>query len=102
MIANPLVCWVRNTSLFSGAVGVGMLVLMAVFVFPMSVFTWAMRVPMSSKDTEAGQVRGQPQAADNQDELRVPNLGRFDKSRKGFEDDGHAKGDEEDGVEECP
>jgi hypothetical protein len=92
----------RNTSLFSGAVGgVRMLVLVAVFVFPMAVFT-AMRVPMSSKDTEAGQVRSQSQAADNQDELRVSNLGRFDESGESFEDDGHAEGDEEDGVEESP
>jgi hypothetical protein len=67
----------------------------AVIVFP-----WAVRVPVSSKNSETNQVRGKAQTTNNQDKLGVSNLGRVDKTREGFEHDRYAEGDEEDGVEE--
>jgi hypothetical protein len=55
---------------------------------------------VSSEDAKSNQVRSQSKAADNQDELRVSNFGRVNESGERFENDGHAKGDQEDGVEE--
>ena len=69
----------------------------AVFVI---VSPWAMRVPVPSKNSKANQVRSKPEAADDQDQLSVSNLGGVDKSSERFENDGYAKRDEEDGVEE--
>jgi hypothetical protein len=79
---------------------VGVPVLVTVFLLAVSVLPWTMRVAVSSKNNESHQVRRESQATDNQNELGVPNLGRVDESRKRFEDDGYAEGDEEDGVEE--
>ncbi len=79
------------------AVGVTVSLFVAVFVI---VSPWAMRVPVPSKNSKASQVRSKSEAADNQDELSISNLGGVDKSRERFEDDGYAKRDEEDGVEE--
>jgi hypothetical protein len=77
-----------------------MAMLMAVCVFTVVVTPWAMRVPMPSENDEPSQVRGESQAADNQNQLGVPNLWRVEESCERFEDDGYAEGDEEDGVEE--
>lgn len=55
---------------------------------------------MPSQNSKPSQIRREPQATNDQNELRVANLRGVDKSSKRFEDDGYAKGDEEYGVEE--
>jgi len=80
------------------AVGVRMSLLMAVVA--VIVFARAVRVSVATKNSKASQVRGKAQATNNQDKLGISNLGRVDKSREGFEHDGYAERDEEDGVEE--
>lgn len=66
----------------------------------MVVAPWAVRMPVSAEDGKAEEVRGEAQRTDDQDELRVRDLGRFDKPGDGLEDDGDAEGDEEHRVEE--
>lgn len=81
-----------------GTVGVRMSLLMAVFA--VVVTPWAVRVPVSSENSEANQVGSKPQATNNQNELGISDLGRVDKPRERFEDDGYTQSDEEDGIEE--
>lgn len=106
---GPIVCqsilirYVTNTSFLGGAVRgvrVRMPMLVAIHLFPVPMFSWPMRVPMPSQNSKPSQVRCEPQATNDQDELRVADLGGVDESCKRFEDDGYAKGDEKYGVEE--
>lgn len=60
----------------------------------------AVRMTVSSKYHKSDQVRGEAEAANNQDDLRVRNLGRVEEARNCFENDGDAEGDQEDGIEE--
>lgn len=55
---------------------------------------------VTAEDDEAKQVREETSAAYNEDEFRVVDLGWFDESCEGLEDNGDAERDEEDGVEE--
>jgi len=55
-------------------------------------------VPVPAEDSKAEEVGDEAQRADDEDELRVCDLGRFDKTGDGLEDDGDAEGDEEDRV----
>lgn len=57
-------------------------------------------VAVTAEDDEAKQVREETSAAYNEDEFGVVDLGWFDESCEGLEDNGDAERDEEDGVEE--
>lgn len=70
-------------------------------VMIMVVVSVAVAVTVPSKDEEANKVGEQTGGTDDQNKLRVGNFRRFDKTSQGFEDDGNAKGDEEDCIEEC-
>lgn len=78
---------------------VRMFLAVAVFMFVLAVLV-SVRVAVAAKHHEADEVRGEAEAANNEDELRVGNLGGLKKSGDGLEDDGDAKRDQEDGVEE--
>lgn len=56
---------------------------------------------MAAENEETNKVGEQSCGTNNEDELGVLNLGRVDESSEGFKDDGDAKGDEKDGIEEC-
>lgn len=87
------------------SVFVGVLVLMIVrvtfvVVVVVMVMLVAVGVTVAPKDEEPDEVREETRGTDDEDELRIVNLGGFDKSSQGLEDDGYAEGDEEDRVEE--
>lgn len=59
----------------------------------------SMPMSMATQDDETDKVGEETGATDDEDELGVLDLGRLDESGDGFEDDGDAEGDKEDGVE---
>lgn len=77
---------------------VAMVVVIVVMV--MALFFIAVGVSMATKNNKSEQVRRQTGTSNNENKLRLVDLGRFHESGQSFEDDGDAKGDEEDGVEE--
>lgn len=78
---------------------VRMFVTVVVFMFVLAVLM-SVRMPVAAKHHEADEVRGEPEAANNEDELWVGNLGGLEESGDGLEDDGDAERDQEYGVEE--
>lgn len=78
---------------------VRMFVAVVVFMFVLAVLV-SVRMPVAAKHHETDEVRGEAEAANNEDELRVGNLGGLEEPGDGLEDDGDAKRDQEDGVEE--
>jgi len=73
----------------------------AVTFLAMGVITRAMRVAMPIQDKISNNVRGESNRTNNQDQHGVSDLRRVDESRNRLEDNGDAKGDQENGVEEC-
>lgn len=81
-------------------VAVSMIVSVVVVVVIVVVSTRSVRMAVAAENKEADKVGKETGAADNEHELGVVDLGRLNESGQGFEDDGDAEGDEEDGVEE--
>jgi competence protein ComGC len=75
------------------------MIIVVVVVVVVIVFV-PVRVSMASQNEEANEVGEEPSRTNNQDEFGVADLGRFHESCQGFENDGYAEGDEEDGIEE--
>lgn len=84
-------------SLLVSVMAVRVAVVMAVVV---ATFFVAMVVAVTAEDYKAEEVGNKTGNTDNEDELGLVDLGGFDESCEGFEDDGDAESDEEDGVEE--
>ena len=84
--------------LFIVDVTVRMLVVVLIVIVVVPPRPMGMTVPTQNDKTN--KIGAQAGGANNENELRVVDLGRIDESRDGFEDDGDAEGDEEDGVEE--
>jgi hypothetical protein len=61
----------------------------------------AVAVSVVVEKEETDNVRGQAEASNNHDQLRMGDFLGLDKSLYGFEEDGEAEGDEEDSVDEC-
>ena len=62
---------------------------------------------MSAQNEESNTIREQAQGTDDEDQLRVQDFRRIQESGYGFENDGEAQCDQEDGIEEgaedlCP
>lgn len=55
---------------------------------------------MTTKNNKAKQVRRQTGTSNDENKLRLVDLGGFDESCQSFKNDGDAKSNEEDGVEE--
>ena len=53
------------------------------------------------EEEQADDVAQQTEGTDNNNDLWVADFGRRDQSADSFEEDGNAKGDEEDTVDEC-
>lgn len=66
----------------------------------MIMITRPMRVSVTTKDQKSDQVGEEASTTDNEYELRIVDLGWFDESSDGFQDDGDTKCDKEDGIEE--
>lgn len=79
---------------------VSMIVSIVVMVVVVVVSTRSVRMAVAAENKEADKVGKETGAANNEHELGVVDLWRFNESGQGFEDDGDAEGDEEDGVEE--
>lgn len=80
---------------------VGMVVGMSVImVMVVTTLTRSVGVTMATEDKETDEVREETSGTHDKHELGVADLRGFDESGKGFEDDGNAEGDKEDGVEE--
>jgi hypothetical protein len=78
-----------------------MLVNVIVLVFMIMIVTLSsMGMSMASKDEETDKVGKQASAADSEDKLGVGDLRGLDETSQGFENNGYAKSDEEDGIEE--
>ncbi|GKT41798.1 uncharacterized protein ColSpa_01978 [Colletotrichum spaethianum] len=86
---------------FLGGVLVGVAVRVAMIVFAVVVgVIAAVGVAVAAEDKEADEVRGETEGTDDENQLGVIDLGRVEESGNGFENDGDAECDEEDGVEE--
>lgn len=64
------------------------------------VATRSVRVSVAAEDKEADEVGEEAGASNDEDKLGLRDLGGFDETSQGFENDGHAEGDEKYGVEE--
>lgn len=84
----------------SVVVRVAVSMIVSVVVVIVVVSTRSVRMAVAAENKEADKVRKETGAANNEHELGVVDLGRLNESGQGFEDDGDAEGDEEDGVEE--
>lgn len=82
-----------------GIVAMAMGVRVALLFVAVVVATRSVRVTVAAEDEETSQVGRQTSAANSEDKLRIFDLGGFDEAGEGLEDNGNAKGDEEDGVE---
>jgi uncharacterized membrane protein len=83
------------------AVTVAMFVAFMVMAFViMVVVVIAMRVSVAAEHEETNKVGEQAGRANDENELRVLDFGRVDKSGDGFENNGDAQSNEENGVEE--
>lgn len=76
------------------------LVCMLVIVFVVMAISRAVRVAMATEDEETDEIGEETGASNSEDELRAVDLRGFDESGESLENDGHAKSDKEDGVEE--
>lgn len=76
------------------------MVVMVMIVIVVSVICVSVRVAMPAEHYEADEVGKQAGTSNDEYELRVADVGGFDESSDGFENDGNAESDEEDGVEE--
>ena len=91
----------RNTTFLVVCVVVYVFVAMAVLmVMAMLVSSMSVGMTVAAQDEETDEVGKETGATNDKDELGVFDLRRLDESCDGFEDDGYAKGDKEDGVEE--
>lgn len=90
---------VRRLSLDVSLPSVGMTVRM-IAVVVVVIVTVGVAMAMPSEDEEADEVGEQSGRSNNQHEFGVIDLGWLDESGQRFEDDGNAKRDKEDGIEE--
>lgn len=79
---------------------VAVCMIVSVVVVIVIVSTRSVRMAVAAENKESDKVGKETGAANNEHELGVVDLGRLNESGQGFEDDGDAEGDEEDGVEE--
>lgn len=75
-------------------------VCVSLFVVVVVIMIVPMIVSVSSQDKKAKQVGEEAGAAHDEDQFGVVDFGRFDEARQSLKDDGDAKRDQEDGIEE--
>lgn len=93
-------CVRYQTLLFIVAMAMDMLVAVLAVGVVMIVTSVFMGVTVAAQDEEANEVGKEAGASHDEDEFGLVDLGRLDETGEGFEDDGNAERDEEDGVEE--
>lgn len=84
----------------SVVVRVAMSMIVSVVVVIVIVSTRSVRMAVATENEETDKVGKETGATNNEHELGVVDLRRLNESGQGFEDDGDAERDEEDGVEE--
>lgn len=77
-----------------------MAMFMAVLVFAMTVLCGPVGMAVSTQHQKSCQIRSKTKRANNQDQFRVSNLWRIDKSGECFEDNRHTERYQKYGVEE--